>query len=213
MPMGVRRPFRCQGATPADAARRASVLRVDGRPGRGIHLVQVLAAATGRGPGADRLPGAHFGGQARLQRQRLLRALAGQEIAFRVGEGSEIRLRAVQRAHFGPGFGQLGIEGERTLLQRERTFEPHARALEPHLAALQVQRVGLRVGALRRVRVAQKLEPELAHHRPGDLVLQREDVGHLAVVGLRPQLAAVDAITSPAWGPSPYQIRARPSLL
>jgi hypothetical protein len=63
-------------------------------------------------------------------------------------------------------------------------------ALPCELASLQVQRVGLGVGrAHLRCRVEQR-HLKLLHHVGSDLVLDREDVVELAVVGLRPNVIA-----------------------
>ena len=60
--------------------------------------------------------------------------------------------------------------------------------LPSELDGLQVERVGLGIGRARLRRRAEQRDLELLDHVGRDLVLDREDVVELAVVGLRPQV-------------------------
>src|SRR5262249_61794153 len=60
--------------------------------------------------------------------------------------------------------------------------------LPPELPTLQIERIGLRIGRAHLRRRAEQLYLQLLHHLTRDLVLNLEDVIHLTVVGLRPEM-------------------------
>ncbi len=57
-----------------------------------------------------------------------------------------------------------------------------------------VVRLGVRGPPILRGGRLDQFELERSHHRPRDLVLQHEDVGHLPVVGLRPEVIAIGGV-------------------
>ena len=109
---------------------------------------------------------------------RPLRVVVAQDVE-RVGEAA-VRERVV------------GVEVDRLLEVDERLAQPFHRALVPVVAAPQVGLIRLRAlgEALREPRflLSAQLEPERARDLGGHLLLHREDVVHLPVVLIAPEL-------------------------
>ena len=80
------------------------------------------------------------------------------------------------------------IDRQHFAVERVGLLERLGRVLQSELDGLQVERVRLGIGRARLRRRAEQRDLELLDHVGRDLVLDREDVVELAVVGLRPQV-------------------------
>ena len=124
----------------------------------------------------------------RIDRERLHRRLAGLGVPLLVGQQALARLVGEVRGQPGPRRGVARIDRQHLAVERVGLLERLGGVLPPELHGLQVQRVRLGIGRARLRRRAEQRDLELLDHVGRDLVLDREDVVELAVVGLRPQV-------------------------
>ena len=118
-------------------------------------------------------------------------------VTLLVGQQALARLVGEVAGQRGPRRGIARIDRQHLAVQRVGLLERLGGALPSELDGLQVQRVGLGIGRAHLRRRAEQRDLELLDHVGRDLVLDREDVVELAVVGLRPQVrvgAGVDQL-------------------
>ena len=124
----------------------------------------------------------------RIDRERLHRRLAGLGIPLLVGQQAHARLVGEVAGQPVPRRGVARIDRQYLAVQRVGLLERLGGVLPSELHGLQVKRVRLGIGRARLRRRAEQRDLELLDHVRRDLVLDREDVVELAVVGLRPQV-------------------------
>jgi hypothetical protein len=124
----------------------------------------------------------------RVDRERLHRRLAGLGVALLVGQQALIRLVVEILCLRDPRWGIARIDRQHLAIERVGLLERLGGARPSELLCLQVHCVSLGIGRARFRRRTEQSDPELLHYVRRDLVLDREDVVELAVVGLRPQV-------------------------
>ena len=124
----------------------------------------------------------------RIDRERLHRRLAGLGVPLLVGQQALARLVGEVAGQPVPRRGVARIDRQHLAVERVGLLERLGGELPSELDGLQIERVRLGIGRARLRRRAEQRDLELLDHVGRDLVLDREDVVELAVVGLRPQV-------------------------
>ena len=124
----------------------------------------------------------------RIDGERLHGRLAGRGERLLLGLGADGHLVDGVARQLRPRRRVPGIDREHPAQKHVRLRETLRGSLPCELDGLEVERVGLGIGRARLGRRAEQRDLELLDHVGGDLVLDREDVVELAVVGLRPKV-------------------------
>ena len=124
----------------------------------------------------------------RIDRKRLHGRLAGLGESFLVGQQALARLVAEVAGQPVPRRGVARIDRQHLAVKRVGLLERLGGELPSELDGLEIKRVRLGIGRACLRRRAEQRDLELLDHVGRDLVLDREDVVELAVVGLRPQV-------------------------
>ena len=124
----------------------------------------------------------------RIDRKRLHGRLAGLGESFLAGQKALACLAGEVASQPVPRRDVARIDRQHLAVKRVGLLERLGCELPSELDGLQVQRVRLGIGRARLRRRAEQRDLELLDHVRRDLVLDREDVVELAVVGLRPQV-------------------------
>src|SRR5205085_2511926 len=126
-----------------------------------------------------------------VDRKRPHGRLAGLGESFLAGQKALARLVAEVASQPVPRRGVARIDRQHFAVKCVGLLERLGCELPSELDGLEIKRVGLRIGRARLGRRAEQCDLELLHYVGRDLVLDREDVVELAIVGLRPQVRVV----------------------